>query len=113
MFLATIPAVLYVDQFGRKTILIVGGIGMAVSHFIVAGITGAYGGSGNGEDDRWDDHQGAAWTAVVFIWLYAIHFGYSWGPVAWIIISEVFPLGLRAKGVRYVGTNLFGREIGY
>jgi MFS family permease len=37
MFLATIPAVLYVDKFGRKTILIVGGIGMAVSHFIVAG----------------------------------------------------------------------------
>jgi MFS family permease len=37
MFLATIPAVLYVDRFGRKTILIIGGIGMAVSHFIVAG----------------------------------------------------------------------------
>jgi MFS family permease len=37
MFLATIPAVLYVDRFGRKTILIVGGIGMAISHFIVAG----------------------------------------------------------------------------
>lgn len=70
MFLATIPAVLYVDRFGRKTILIVGGIGMAVSHFIVAGITGAYAGN-------FDNHQGAAWTAVVFIWLYAIHFGYS------------------------------------
>jgi predicted MFS family arabinose efflux permease len=37
MFLATIPAVLYVDRFGRKTILITGGIGMAISHFIVAG----------------------------------------------------------------------------
>lgn len=32
MFLATIPAVLYVDNFGRKTILIAGGIGMAVCH---------------------------------------------------------------------------------
>lgn len=71
MFLATIPAVLYVDRFGRKTILIVGGIGMAVSHFIVAGIIGRY------QNEDWADHQGAAWTAVVFIWLYAIHFGYS------------------------------------
>lgn len=70
MFLATIPAVLYVDRFGRKTILIVGGLGMAISHFIVAGITGAY-------QDDWDNHQGAAWACVVFIWLYAIHFGYS------------------------------------
>lgn len=76
MFLATIPAVLFVDRFGRKTILIVGGIGMATSHFIVAGITGAYGSNTPGED-QWASHQGAAWTAVVFIWLYAVHFGYS------------------------------------
>jgi len=102
MFLATIPAVLYVDRFGRKTILIVGGIGMAISHFIVAGITGTYGDNRNG---GFENHQGAAWTAVVFIWLYAIHFGYSWGPVAWIIISEVFPLGLRAKGVSIGGSS--------
>lgn len=74
MFLATIPAVLYVDRFGRKTILIVGGIGMAVSHFVVAGITGAYGQNG---PEGWVGHRGAGWAAVVFIWLYAIHFGYS------------------------------------
>ena len=69
MFLATIPAVLYVDRFGRKTILIVGGIGMAISHFIVAGIVGAY-------HTDWPAHRGAGWVAVVFVWLYAIHFGY-------------------------------------
>lgn len=28
-----------------------------------------------------------------------------WGPVAWIIISEVFPLGLRAKGVSLGGSS--------
>lgn len=92
MFLATIPAVLYVDQFGRKTILIAGGIGMAVSHFIVAGITGAF-------SDNWDAHVAGGWVAVVFVWFYAISFGFSWGPVAWVIVSEVFPLGIRAKGV--------------
>ncbi|KAI7386995.1 putative MFS monosaccharide transporter [Hortaea werneckii] len=102
MFLATIPAVLYVDNFGRKTILITGGIGMALSHFIVAGLTGQYG-------SIWNSPEGGAtgpgWAAVVFIWLYAIHFGYSWGPVAWIIISEVFPLGMRAKGVSIGGSS--------
>jgi MFS family permease len=80
MFLATIPAVLYVDRFGRKTILIVGGIGMAVSHFIVAGITATYGAdweAAAAANDGSSPHQGAGWTAVVFIWLYAIHFGYS------------------------------------
>jgi len=98
MFLATIPAVLYVDRFGRKAILITGGIGMACSHFIVAGIIGSY-------SDNWPAHRAAGWVAVVFVWFYAINFGYSWGPVAWIIISEVFPLGMRAKGVSIGGSS--------
>ncbi|KAL4955460.1 general substrate transporter [Aspergillus filifer] len=98
MFLATIPAVLWVDNFGRKTILIAGGIGMAASHFIVAGITGSF-------EDQWSEHRGAGWAAVVFVWVYAVCFGFSWGPVAWIIISEVFPLGIRAKGVSMGGSS--------
>lgn len=98
MFLATIPAVLWVDNFGRKTILIAGGIGMAASHFIVAGITGSFSG-------QWVEHRAAGWAAVVFVWIYAISFGFSWGPVAWIIISEVFPLGMRAKGVSLGGQS--------
>lgn len=124
MFLATIPAVLYVDRFGRKTILIVGGIGMAISHYIAAvshsvhgnqsqpvaevatgrldprglsrlrnladfaffqGITGAFG-------DNWPAHRAGGWVCVVFVWLYAIHFGYSWGPIAWVVVSEVVGL---------------------
>lgn len=92
MFLATIPAVLYVDRFGRKTILIIGGIGMLISHFIAAGISGGFNGN-------WENHVAGGWTCVVFVWLYAIHFGYSWGPIAWVVISEVYPLGMRAKGV--------------
>ncbi|KAF4119783.1 transporter [Geosmithia morbida] len=98
MFLATVPAVLFVDRFGRKTILIAGGVGMAASHFIVAGITGSFSGD-------WEDHRGAGWAAVVFVWIYAACFGFSWGPVSWIIISEVFPLGMRAKGVSLGGQS--------
>jgi len=98
MFLATIPAVLYVDSFGRKSILIVGGIGMAISHFIAAGLSGSFAPPPGAADQSWSN-SAAGWVCVVFIWLYAIHFGYSWGPVAWIVVSEVYPLGIRAKGV--------------
>lgn len=91
-FLATIPAVLYIDQWGRKPLLVVGAIGMAISHFIVAAIVGTY-------PDTIADHKAAAWVAIVFIWIFAVHFGYSWGGGAWVLVSEVFPLGLRAKGV--------------
>lgn len=105
MFLATIPAVLFVDNFGRKTILIAGGIGMACSHFIVAAITASF-------SDNWEAHRGAGWAAVVFVWIYAICFGFSWGPVAWIIISEVFPLGMRAKGVSLGGQSNWLNNVG-
>lgn len=33
------------------------------------------------------------------VWLFVIHFGYSWGPCAWIIIAEVWPLSNRPYGI--------------
>lgn len=71
-FLATIPAVLLVDKIGRKKILITGAIGMAVCHFIVAGIIASY-------TNKWGDNRAAGWAAVVFVWIYVINFAYSWG----------------------------------
>ncbi|KAJ5375943.1 Major facilitator superfamily domain general substrate transporter [Penicillium cosmopolitanum] len=97
-FIFTIPAVLWVDQIGRKKILITGAIGMAVCHFIVAGIIGAYQG-------EFGENRAAGWTAIVFIWIFVINFAYSWGPVAWIVTSEVFPLSMRAKGVSLGGSS--------
>lgn len=98
-FLFTIPAVLWIDQFGRKKTLIIGALGMAISHFIVAGLIGTYDKSWSQSHDR-----GAGWAAIVFIWIYCCHFAYSWGPVAWIVVSEVFPLSIRAKGVSIGGS---------
>ncbi|PWZ01811.1 general substrate transporter [Testicularia cyperi] len=94
MFLATIPAVLYVDNWGRKPTLIVGSIIMGICHFVVAIIIATC-------RDDWANGGGVAagWVACTFIWIFAVAFGFSWGPCAWIIVAEVFPLGLRAKGV--------------
>lgn len=35
MFIATIPAVMYVDRWGRKPTLVIGALGMAICHFII------------------------------------------------------------------------------
>ncbi|EPS28365.1 hypothetical protein PDE_03311 [Penicillium oxalicum 114-2] len=92
LFLATIPAVLYIDQLGRKPVLITGAVGMGICHLVVAGLDGKY-------NSSWPEHRAAGWVAVVFVWLYQVNFGYSWGPGAWVLVAEVFPLGVRAKAV--------------
>ncbi|KAL1848643.1 hypothetical protein Plec18170_007953 [Paecilomyces lecythidis] len=87
-----IPAVMYIDHLGRKPVLVVGAIGMASCHFIIAGIFGQ-------NEHQWDTHKAAGWGAVAMVWLFVIHFGYSWGPCAWIVISEIWPMSVRAKGI--------------
>lgn len=92
MFLSTIPAVLYIDRVGRKPVLVVGAIGMALCHFIIAVIVAKNAG-------YWGEHTAAGWAAVVMVWLFVIHFGYSWGPCAWILVAEIWPLSSRPYGV--------------
>jgi len=92
MWFATMPAVAYVDKVGRKPILIVGAIGMATCHIIIAVIFAK-------NENQWETHKGAGWAAVVMVWLFVVHFGYSWGPCAWIIIAEIWPLSQRPYGI--------------
>ncbi|KAI1487388.1 putative hexose transport-related protein [Biscogniauxia mediterranea] len=92
MFIATIPAVLYIDRVGRKPVLAVGAIGMATCHIIIAVIVAK-------NADQWASQPASGWAAVVMVWLFVIHFGYSWGPCSWIIIAEIWPLSSRPYGV--------------
>lgn len=92
MFIATVPAVLWIDRAGRKPVLSIGAIGMGTCHFIIAVILAK-------NRDRFHDEPAAGWAAVCMVWLFVVHFGYSWGPCAWIIIAEVWPLSTRPYGV--------------
>ncbi|ETS73118.1 hypothetical protein PFICI_15063 [Pestalotiopsis fici W106-1] len=91
MFLFTIPAVLYIDRVGRKPVLSIGAIGMALCHFIIAVIVAK-------NSTQWATQEAAGWAAVVMVWLFVIHFGYSWGPCAWILVAEIWPLSTRPYG---------------
>lgn len=64
---------------------------MATCHIIIAIIVAKNAG-------QWASHASAGWAAVVFVWIFVINFGYSWGPCAWIIVAEIWPLSSRPYG---------------
>jgi SP family arabinose:H+ symporter-like MFS transporter len=81
--LATFLGMSLIDKVGRKTLLLVGAIGMTIALGGVAGIFYAH------------VHQELlVWLLVFFIVFFAI----SQGSVIWVYISEVFPSRVRSKG---------------
>jgi sugar porter (SP) family MFS transporter len=98
MFLATIPAVIWVDKVGRKPVLISGAFIMGGCHILVAILSGLF-------EDDWENHVAAGWVAVVLVWIFAIAFGYSWGPCAWIVVAEIWPLSVRGKGLSIAASS--------
>jgi sugar porter (SP) family MFS transporter len=89
--LSTLPGMVLVESWGRRRLLLVGAAGMAVSQFIVASVGTAVG----------EDFQAEIWNKVliVFVCLSIAFFAVSWGPVAWVVTSEIYPLKVRAKSM--------------
>ena len=76
----TVVAILAVDKFGRKPLMIIGALGMAVSMFALG-------------TSFFTHNEGI--LALVFILLYTAFFAMSWGPVTWVLLSEIFPNSIR------------------
>ena len=85
-FLATIVAVLVMDKFPRKALLVFGSVVMAVSLIVLSVMNFA----GN--------VTLLAMPTMVLIGVYILGFALSWGPIAWVLIGEIFPLSVRGIG---------------
>lgn len=77
----TVVAIFTVDRFGRKPLMIIGGVGMAVS-MIALGFAFYFNKVGLG--------------ALIFMLTYTAAFAMSWGPVTWVLLSEIFPNSIRS-----------------
>lgn len=85
-FVVTILATAIMDKFGRKQLLTFGAIVMAVSlgSLSVMKFTMSI--------------QATALPTIILIAIYIFGFAISWGPVAWVLIGEIFPLSVRGVG---------------
>jgi SP family sugar:H+ symporter-like MFS transporter len=102
---STFPGLYLVEKWGRRNLLLFGAIGMAVCQFIVA-ITGTVSGV---------DNKSAQQALIAFVCIYIFFFACSWGPVAWVVTGELFPLKVRAKSLSMTTASnwLLNWAIGY
>jgi SP family xylose:H+ symportor-like MFS transporter len=80
----TVVAIFTVDKWGRKPLLIVGSAGMALGMFAISGLAFM---------------EVIGIGTLVFIIIYTASFMMSWGPITWVLISEILPNKVRGKAV--------------
>jgi sugar porter (SP) family MFS transporter len=95
---STLPGLYAVDKFGRRPLLFWGAIGMCVSQLIVA----VLGTTTTGQDSMGNTivyNQAAQKASIAFISIYIFFFASTWGPLAWVVTGEIYPLKTRAKSL--------------
>lgn len=100
----TIPALLWVDRWGRRPTLLVGSVLLATWMYANGGILAVHGqvvpgGVDNVAAQSMRVTGAAAKGLIACTYLFVASFAPTWGPVSWIYPPELFPLRLRGKGV--------------
>ena len=85
-FITTILSVILMDKFNRKSFLLFGSITMAICLVIISIMSFTM------------NIKAAAIPTIILIAVYHFAFSISWGPIAWILIAEIFPLNVRGIG---------------
>ena len=80
----TVVAIVTVDRLGRKPLLVAGAVVMAVAMIALGCLFNA---------------KVVGLGALVAVVVYIGGFAFSWGPVAWVLLAEMFPNSIKGKGL--------------
>lgn len=100
--LACIVATFSIDKIGRKPMLLVGSIGMAIC---LATMSIVFWTSGQTEGGSLKLVGAAGPIALVAGNLFVMFFNFSWGPVMWVMLGEMFPNQMRGAGLAVSGLS--------
>jgi MFS transporter, SP family, sugar:H+ symporter len=102
---ATVAAILLIDKAGRKPLLLIGSLGMAIFLGVLAVVFGT---AEVGPDGNLVLGAAAGRIALVSANLYIVCFGISWGPVMWVLLGEMFPNRIRGAALSLAGLSQWG-----
>jgi len=83
-FLFTIVAIKTIDKYGRKPLMIIGALGMAFAMFAIGFVFFT---------------EATGYLALTCMIIYVASFALSWGPVTWILLSEIFPNKINGRAM--------------
>ncbi|RVW56017.1 Sugar transport protein 5 [Vitis vinifera] len=92
--LSIIVSTFIVDRYGRRILFLEGGTQMIIGQVAVACVLAVT----TGVSGTKDIPRGYAVLVLVLMCIYAAGFGWSWGPLSWLIPSEIFPMKIRTTG---------------
>ncbi|KAH8085473.1 general substrate transporter [Cristinia sonorae] len=98
----TIPAIIYIDRWGRRPLLLIGTLLMGFWLMLVGGLQGGFGHWGEIDNSRvWviEGHENITKGIIVCSYLFVCSFAITMGPVSWTYPAEIFPMRVRAKAV--------------
>jgi len=104
----TLPAIIYLDRFGRRPSMLIGSFLMMTLLFIVGALQASYGRpnvapykNASNSDITWIiwDNQPVSKAVVAMTYLFVCSFATTWGPTSWTYPSEIYPTKIRAKAV--------------
>ncbi len=106
---AVTAALLLVDRIGRKPILLIGSLGMSVT---LAVVTFAFTNATTAVDGSVTLEGDFGPMALIAANAYVMFFNFSWGPVMWVMLGEMFPNQIRGTGLAVSGLAQWGSNFG-
>lgn len=104
----TLPAIIYLDRYGRRYALIIGSF-LMMTFLFVSGALQQYYGQPNTDATRTGDNKEVTWIVlgnrpvsngiITCSYLFVAAFAMTWGPVSWTYPAEIFPNEIRARAV--------------
>ncbi|MGV2871363.1 sugar porter family MFS transporter [Colwellia sp. E150_009] len=93
---STFIAIALVDKVGRKPLLLIGSIGMFIS---LGALTFIFGTAGFDEFGKLALTESMGTLALIMANLFVVFFGLSWGPIAWVLLGEMFNNRIRGAAL--------------
>ena len=98
MTVFTLAATFTVDRLGRKPLLVAGAFVMAAAMIVIGLLFDLHLVSAGGHAAA-GRASGASYLAIAAVVLYIMGFSFSWGPVVWVMLAEIYPNAIRGKAM--------------